>query len=873
MTINSNDYFNFGLIGEGKSKLLTSIDAQLVSSEKYIKKYCVNFCEKYQLDIISIENTPETDAAVFCANILSEADGVFIAYSATNSDTFLGVPELLDAFVEKDTPTYLISWYDKVRASKVDSELGSKLAYAFKADFEEIAIDDIEDIEREEKILQSKTNESIKNLFLNFIAKISAKRELERSRLLLLAKNGRLNEFKQQLLSVKKSSSTKPREHSVYPMPAIHASQTNPEEVKKNQNNNPDSPHQKNISDSHLHQTSQPTSPKSIQSSNFSADDNESKLLYNKVNDSNIIDINEHEPPLSRHFDIADIDNDGSGFKNILEEFSTNTNRDRGRLRQLKSGTLRSEISYEAPSFSDLQSPSINAGSFSTDDLIKRLTHETVHDVEFTKVFLMLYRKFMRPGQLLDRLMDRFDLFEGATPPQTLSTIRNVSVIHPCHLRVCNVLILWLTDYWVDFQSEKMRFTCQVFLETLSCRAPFTPIVHKLAGLIFRPPPSPLEVEAVNWGIPNSDEVDTSDSIKDEECLEFDDILQVNANNLSNQMMDLGVVIEHCDLDSDASVQSDSMPRRHSSNSAEEFLLLNSLSAGEKSSRSRTLSISSMDYPVPTNRVSFFSTLSNSGVASVSSKVSSAESINSPLSPDFSGVCGSSIISILEFMELSEEVIAQQLNLIEFEIFKKIQPRDMLHHIWNKKSKGRHASSVTASISHFNFISQWVATFVISQDKVKNRAKLLLKFMKIAVCLKSTNNYNTLMALLAGINSTALNRLKLTRKLLEDKTSFKSYLNLEKLMSSEKAFALYRAELKKSEMPCIPYLGVFLRDLLYIDESNKDIRPDGTVNLPKFLLIGDIILMIKSFQRRSHNIKKDPNVMKFIFGQPIMNED
>ena len=53
-----------------------------------------------------------------------------------------------------------------------------------------------------------------------------------------------------------------------------------------------------------------------------------------------------------------------------------------------------------------------------------------------------------------------------------------------------------------------------------------------------------------------------------------------------------------------------------------------------------------------------------------------------------------------------------------------------------------------------------------------------------------------------------------------------------------------------SDDRCLACSGVFLRDLLYIDEANKDRRADGTVNLPKFLLMGDIIMMIKSFQVR-----------------------
>ena len=78
--------------------------------------------------------------------------------------------------------------------------------------------------------------------------------------------------------------------------------------------------------------------------------------------------------------------------------------------------------------------------------------------------------------------------------------------------------------------------------------------------------------------------------------------------------------------------------------------------------------------------------------------------------------------------------------------------------------------------------------------------------MKIAQLLREYNNYNSLMAILAGINSASLLRLKQTRKFLIGKTAYKNYLGLEGLMSSDKSFKEYRNALKKSEMPCVPYL-------------------------------------------------------------------
>ncbi|KAJ3106615.1 hypothetical protein HDU97_005980 [Phlyctochytrium planicorne] len=225
------------------------------------------------------------------------------------------------------------------------------------------------------------------------------------------------------------------------------------------------------------------------------------------------------------------------------------------------------------------------------------------------------------------------------------------------------------------------------------------------------------------------------------------------------------------------------------------------------------------------------------------------------------------------FLDIENSVIVQHLNHVESVIFSAIKPRDLLHHIWSTSHRGQHSSSVAASINHFNRISSWVVTTILKEAKLKYRAKVLCKFMKLAQELRVMNNFNTLMAILAGISSAPIQRLRQTYKLVVNRSVFVYHQSLESLMSSERSFSAYRQALKRAESPCIPYLGVFLRDLLYIDEANKDYKADGSVNLPKFLLMADIILMMQSFQLTcsSHFSKPNPLVQALLH-EEIFND-
>ncbi|KAI8809147.1 ras guanine nucleotide exchange factor domain-containing protein [Cladochytrium replicatum] len=542
---------------------------------------------------------------------------------------------------------------------------------------------------------------------------------------------------------------------------------------------------------------------------------------------------------------------------------------------------------------------------FTIEELVFRLTAPDSHDMEFTKAFLMFYRKFMRPSELLDRLMDRFDEYDNRDPAKHHAGF----VIPAVQLRVCNVLLHWLTDYWCDFHTVKMRFTLHVFLQICAPRPNFSEIVHRLGPLVFREPTSEEELKLMDWGVPDPAEDD------DERPLESDRAEPPKVPESTDKVAspplrrsgDDGAVPRNSVSDAwsffgenghDEQQPGTPIGRKMSgaaTTSEDEFGGLQrpvSNAASSNGTVDRRMSGSDKEE----DESNFGSTLvggvgpgvfqqSKTGKSWRPNITNMLGSVNGSLSrQQQSSSAGNGMPKMLTvplsvanstsylhtpFLDLDNYVIANQLNLMEFEIFTNIKPRDFLQHIWSRKR----SQTVTASIEHFNKLSGWVITRILTNKKLKNRAKMLEKFMKIAQILRDSNNYNSLMAIMAGINSLVIFRLKQTRRLIENTPAYRQYESLQELMGTESGFGRYRAALKASEMPCIPYLGVFLRDLVYSHEAYKDRKPDGTINLPKFLLLGDLIMMMKSFQVRPYNITKEPYIRALIVDQPLMDED
>ncbi|KAI8646290.1 ras guanine nucleotide exchange factor domain-containing protein [Parasitella parasitica] len=200
-------------------------------------------------------------------------------------------------------------------------------------------------------------------------------------------------------------------------------------------------------------------------------------------------------------------------------------------------------------------------------------------------------------------------------------------------------------------------------------------------------------------------------------------------------------------------------------------------------------------------------------------------------------------------MSLTPTKLAEQLTWIDLEIFKKIQPRDFLRQLWASQERKRSSSRnpVSASIEHFNFVSGWIASLVVNQTLIEKRVRVLEFCWKVAVELKCMNNFNTLMAVMAGVNSAAVLRLKKTRSEVQSKNKklYDQYLELEALMSSGG--------------------GIHQQDLVSLGQANKDYKANGKVHWKKFQLIGDCIQQVMRFRYPTYTtLEADSVVMYFI---------
>lgn len=222
------------------------------------------------------------------------------------------------------------------------------------------------------------------------------------------------------------------------------------------------------------------------------------------------------------------------------------------------------------------------------------------------------------------------------------------------------------------------------------------------------------------------------------------------------------------------------------------------------------------------------------------------------------------------FMELPTVQIAEQLTLIDFEIFKNIEPTELLNQSWNKNSLKHRSPNILAMINRSTRLSHWVALMILSQDDLTVRAKMFEKMIDIANHLLKLNNFNTLMGVIAGLNMSSVHRLKATIKKVE-KSKLDIWKKLEKTMDPEGSFANYRKQIAAAGAPSLPYLGVHLTDYVFIEDGNPG-TINNMINWKKRDLLIETIMKLQQYQTTSYNIEVVEPIYTFLREFPFLDD-
>jgi hypothetical protein len=211
-------------------------------------------------------------------------------------------------------------------------------------------------------------------------------------------------------------------------------------------------------------------------------------------------------------------------------------------------------------------------------------------------------------------------------------------------------------------------------------------------------------------------------------------------------------------------------------------------------------------------------------------------------------------------LDLDPLELARQLTIKQMGIFCSILPEELLSSQWMKKG-GIDAPNVKAMSALSTDLSNLVAETVLSHSEIKKRAAVIKQWIKVAHQCLELHNYDGLMAIICTLNSSTISRLRKTWDAISTKRK-ESLRHLQQIVEPAQNNKVLRTRLHDHVPPCLPFLGMYLTDLTFVDIGNPptkqmslgtDGEEDGTsgltvVNFDKHTRTAKIIGELQRFQ-------------------------
>ncbi|XP_071170637.1 ras-specific guanine nucleotide-releasing factor 2-like isoform X4 [Mytilus edulis] len=215
------------------------------------------------------------------------------------------------------------------------------------------------------------------------------------------------------------------------------------------------------------------------------------------------------------------------------------------------------------------------------------------------------------------------------------------------------------------------------------------------------------------------------------------------------------------------------------------------------------------------------------------------------------------------FDSLSALDIAEQLTYLDHKIFISIRSEELLGQAWMKPSKCHRAPHVLLVSKRFNEVSRLVVSEIVGRQTLTDRVVCIEKWAAIADICRCMHNYNGVLQICAAFVNSSVYRLKKTWEKLTKQTK-QMIERLQTLVSSDGRFKNMRDALHRCDPPTIPYLGMYLTDLSFIEEGTPDYTEENLINFSKMRMIAHVIREIRLFQQTPYRIEHHPRVTNYL---------
>ena len=222
------------------------------------------------------------------------------------------------------------------------------------------------------------------------------------------------------------------------------------------------------------------------------------------------------------------------------------------------------------------------------------------------------------------------------------------------------------------------------------------------------------------------------------------------------------------------------------------------------------------------------------------------------------------------------DLVAAQLNHIELDFLNNISCDQMISMLGKDIAEDSTCKDVDKYVNWFNHLSHFIASEILGPELGGARNLTMEYYMDVAVLCFSLGNFNSAMAILAGVNQSSITRLhKLSEKLDKNKTEHLQML--ERQMSPSENFKTYRTALKKAseQHTCvIPFFTLLVKDIHTTFEIKKTrLENSEIINFEKCWELSKHLQEFQKYQSGVCELQADGNIQEDILIAKVLTED
>nr|XP_058143350.1 ral guanine nucleotide dissociation stimulator-like [Dasypus novemcinctus] len=208
-----------------------------------------------------------------------------------------------------------------------------------------------------------------------------------------------------------------------------------------------------------------------------------------------------------------------------------------------------------------------------------------------------------------------------------------------------------------------------------------------------------------------------------------------------------------------------------------------------------------------------------------------------------------------ELLAFPPKLVAEQLSLMDAELFKKVVPYHCLGSIWSQrhqKGKEHVAPTVRAVISQFNRVADCVKATCLGDHsmKVADRARVVEHWIEVTRECQTLRNFSSGHAILSALERHVIGHQKKTWAEVS-RDSFRLFQTLSEIFSSESDSSQGSELISQGAIQgTVPWLGTFLTQFSMVDSAMQEFLNGTMVNFDKRRKEDQLVAELQKLQAR-----------------------